>query len=189
MSTMNITLIGFTSSGKSATGLELAALIGAQYVDLDEQVEQIHLKLKGQPMRCREIYSMLGRDCFTSYEHIALNHLLGQHNLILSTGGGTPLDEKNHKLLKQFGKIIYLKPAPEVIMERMRSKGFPQFMQDNPTLKHVEDLCSERNPVYERVADVVIDNTSQSPRESAASICKKLRIPAISHHSNTRSGR
>jgi shikimate kinase len=172
---MNLVLIGFTSTGKTATGLALTQHTHHYFIDLDDEIEQLHHHQRGHPLGCREIYSRYGRECFIDFEHQALRRLQPQRHCILATGGGAPMDSENRSLLKKFGYVVYLKAAPEQIFERMRHKGFPHFMQHDPTLEHLRQLWQQRHGIYEQMADTIIENSTLSAAQTAEAI---LKIPA-----------
>ncbi len=175
----NIILIGFTSSGKSTVGQALAAALGYDFEDLDRVLEQQYTAESGETGTCREIFIRHGREIFTEYEHKALLSLQNRQHLVLSTGGATPLQERNQGVLNNLGYIVYLQASPEVAYQRMAVKGLPAYLRDDPTLANLQRVWRERHPVYERVADVVIDVDQNAVNTIVAEILDELKkIPA-----------
>jgi shikimate kinase len=170
---MNIILIGFASSGKSATADAIHAETGRSHFDLDRVVESRHERKSGRRAGCREIFKDAGSDGFSERENDALRSLSNLRNAILSTGGRTPMCEENRALLKSMGKIIYLKCGVDTVLKRMDKKGRPASMG-----KSSEEIAAEwerRVPIYTDLADIIIENDTQSPEETARIILEKLQ--------------
>ena len=172
--TGNILLVGFTSSGKSTTGRRLAELLALSFVDLDDIVEMLHVEERGHRRRCREIFSLLGRECFVGYERAALERLKESGGQVIALGGGTPVDEDNRRRIVRLGKVVYLRAAPVTVLDRMKHKGFPRFLGDDPTLEVIEGFWHSRHEIYKDIADIIVDNSSLSPEETAHAIIDRL---------------
>jgi len=162
---MNIVLTGFASSGKSATADALYETAGYRHIDLDRVIEKIYEQRHGNRLSCREIFRAAGADGFSAIESDALRSLSGLDASVLSTGGRTPMNADNHPLLKSFGRIVYLKCSVNTILKRMRKKGAPLSIGNSP-----EEITAEwnrRDPVYSKLADVIIENDTKTPEETA----------------------
>jgi shikimate kinase len=170
----NLVLVGFTSTGKSTTGRYLAKKLGWRFVDLDDIVETIHIEDLGVKRQCREIFTLFGRECFVNYEKRALTTLFDTHRAVIATGGGTPMDEVNRSLTRSLGYVIYLNAQVSAIFNRMAQKGFPQYLDLDPTLADLNRLWRDRHAVYSEIADLVIDNTDKSPEATAEVIIAHL---------------
>ncbi len=175
----NLMLIGFASAGKTAVGRVLAERLGFEFIDLDDRVERLHTAERGVPRRCREIYSLFGRDCFVDYETRALDELIGTSRAVIALGGGTPISEINRDKARLLGGVVYLDASAEAIFERMKIKGFPLYLGDNPTVDALSALVAERAPVYEAAADVIVNNTALSPEAAANSIVTAVIVRGL----------
>lgn len=175
----NLVLVGFASTGKTAVGRVLSKRLGFEFIDLDDRVEILHVAERGVKRRCREIYSMLGRQCFIDYETQALNSLTDTRKAVIALGGGTPMHEANRDKARDLGCVVYLDASPEAIFERMKIKGFPLYLGDNPSLSTLSTLTSERGPVYERMADIVINNTALSAEGAANAIVTSVIVRGL----------
>jgi shikimate kinase len=83
-----IFLIGFMCSGKSRVGRELAQQLGVRHVDIDRVVEQ-----RVGPLV--PYFQQHGEAAFREREREVLLELLGERDLVVSTGGGTPMEGDN----------------------------------------------------------------------------------------------
>jgi shikimate kinase len=157
----NIIFIGFASCGKTAVGKLIAAELNYQFFDLDEEIEARYKLEVGVGLSCREIYGLEGLEYFVDIETKVLHNLFVMNSTVLSTGGGSPISEINRPTLKQLGNIIYLFARPDDLLLRMKAKGYPAYLQDNPTLDNLNKHWNKRHPVYKALADIIIDTTNK----------------------------
>ena len=171
----NIVLIGFASTGKSTTGQVLASQLGWEFIDLDDVVERLHIEERGVKRRCREIFSLFGRECFVNYESRAIDALSTVTHAVIATGGGTPIAEINRERTRDLGVAVYLNASVSAIFERMSVKGFPQYLSPSPSLEKLRQLWLERDAIYRQVADLIIDNSAMTPKATATRIVQYMK--------------
>ena len=159
------------------TGKGLALLLKKRFVDLDQQIEAFYQKQHTVARTCREIYKVHGESFFRNLEHDVLRIQKAHSSIILSTGGGTPLNPKNSDIIAKLGLVIYLKPCPSVIFERMKQKGFPAYLGVKPGLDHVKTAYEDRDIVYRKIADHTIDNSQLSVAGTVETICSTISDP------------
>lgn len=141
---MKIFLIGFMGSGKSTVGFELSRKINCDFVDTDKFIER---KLD---LSVKETFSRFGEEFFREKEREAIGQLASRDgDMIIATGGGCVLDERNVSEMKKNGKIIFLDVSYEKIMSRLKDD------QSRPMLFKVD--FSERCFLYENCADLIVD--------------------------------
>lgn len=147
----HIILIGFMGSGKSTIGYNLSYKLRKCFIDTDKLIEQ------KEKMSISEIFATKGEAYFRQTETRCLECLANElDSRIISLGGGTPIREENRALIKKLGKVVYLKAAPETIYERTKhSTTRPLLQCDNPK-ERIEKLLQERDPIYESLADIVV---------------------------------
>jgi shikimate kinase len=169
---MNIILVGFASCGKTTAASGICAQTGQRHFDLDRIVEERYERKHGKRASCREIFKDAGTDGFALLENDALRSLSNLRHAVLSTGGRTPMYEENHAILKSLGTVVYLKCGTGTVIERMKNKGVPLTMGKTP-----EDIAVEwekRDPIYTKIADIVVDNDELTPEETARAILERL---------------
>ncbi|MCM1253455.1 MAG: shikimate kinase [Clostridium sp.] len=148
----NIILIGFMGSGKSTVGIKLSYRLRRALEDTDKLIE------KSEGRTISEIFQMDGEAYFRNLETECLKKLIQTaDDKIISVGGGLPMREENHALLKKLGTVIYLRATPETIYERVKhDTSRPLLQGDNPQEK-IRSLMKERAAIYEQAADIIID--------------------------------
>ena len=169
-----IIFIGFTSSGKTATGFAAAMHFGYTFVDLDREIEALAELQTGRVLTCRRYFNEFGAESFRELETAALEENQDREGIVLSTGGGVPLRSQNRELLAASGYIVYLRPEIDAVFYRMRSKGFPAYLGESPGRTDLERAFNDRDPIYTGLADLTIDNTHLSPKDTCATLAKRF---------------
>lgn len=148
----NIILIGFMGCGKTSVGIKLSYRLRRPMLDTDKLIE------KDEGRTISEIFELEGEDCFRALETQCLKKLITTvDNHIISVGGGLPIREENHELLKQLGTVVYLRAGVETIYERVKHDTTRPLLQgDNPKQK-IQTLMEKRAAVYEKAAEIIID--------------------------------
>lgn len=161
----NITLIGMPGAGKSTLGVVLAKILGYQFLDSDLLIQ------KEEKRRLSEIIEKEGIESFISIEN-RVNASIKAEETVIATGGSVVYCEDAMKHLKSIGKIVYLKLSFEAVSKRLGDlKGRGVVLKENQTLK---DLYAERVPLYEKYADLVVDEEGKNLEESLQAVLDKL---------------
>jgi shikimate kinase len=169
---MNIVLIGYRCSGKTAVGEILANELGRDFLDTDALIED------RAGCSIEALISTRGWDYFREIEKGIVKEVSMRDNLVIATGGGVVMDEENVKNMKQSAWIVWLNGRPEILKERMgkeqrSGKRRPTLTGADP-LVEIEEVLSTRKPLYEQAGDVTIDTSSLSTWEAAALIIKHI---------------
>ena len=152
----NILLIGMPGCGKSTIAALLAEKTGRTCADADELV----CRMAG--VTIPEIFARDSEEGFRSLETQALGELCKRSGLIISTGGGCVTRPENLPLLRQNGKVIWLKRD----LAMLPTDGRP-LSQAN----RLSDLYARREPLYAAFSDVSIDNNG-TPEETVNAIIR-----------------
>jgi len=169
----NLILIGPMGSGKSTVGKRLAARLGKQFVDCDQQLEQ------DLNVDIRTIFDIEGEQGFRQREHDMLQKLCAMSNVVIATGGGCVLRKDNRKLLQAAGLVIYLRISVEHQLRRLRRDKSRPLLQLPDRRQRLQQLASERDPLYVDCADMVIATGEHSVVKMAAIVHDMLRHGAL----------
>ncbi len=142
--TENIVLIGMPGCGKSSLGRALAEKLGKPFVDADQEI----IRQAGKSIP--DIFAQEGENGFRRRETEVLRRLGSQSGLVIATGGGCVTREENKPLLRQNGKLIWVRRPVAVLP----TQGRPLSQRGN-----LEEMARERMPLYAELADHIIDNT------------------------------
>jgi shikimate kinase len=146
-----VVLVGPMAVGKSAIGQQLAQQLGLPFVDTDAVVVAAHGSIA-------DIFAGRGEHAFREIEARAVAKSIEsakEQPAIISLGGGAVLDSGTQQLLGEC-TVVYLECDAETVADRIaRNTGRPLLQGDAMT--RWEALFATRRPVYERLADIVMD--------------------------------
>lgn len=161
----NIILIGMPGAGKSTVGVVLAKKLGLSFTDSDLVIQQRTGKLLHQ------LIEEKGEAGFLMLEN-EINASLEPKGQVVATGGSAVYGREAMEHLGKRGRVIYLKLPYEELKERLSD-----LHQRGVVLKKgytLRDLYEEREPLYEKYADITIDCGQKQIREIVEEISKKL---------------
>lgn len=164
----NIYLVGPMGAGKTTVGRQLARALKKDFVDCDAEIEArtgVQISL---------IFELEGEEGFRKREREMLELLSERDGVVLATGGGAVLDPANRAKLMSRGFVVYLHAPVELLAERTRrDRNRPLLQTDDPD-KRLEEILSEREPLYRQVADLVVRTDDRNARHVARDILKQL---------------
>ncbi len=161
----NIFLVGPRGAGKTTIGRYLAAALGYDFDDSDQEIQQ------RTGVDIPTIFEFEGEEGFRRREAQVVDALTQREHLVLATGGGVILNPENRKCLTSRGWVIYLFCSPEQQYERTaRDRNRPLLQTENP-LQRLKDLMAQRDPLYRNVADLVIT----TEKRTAATVVRDIR--------------
>ena len=163
---MNIVLIGVRGSGKTAVGKLLAERLGKRFIEMDELIGQ------RAGLNIPEIVTKYGWEKFRDVEEEITREVAGLDNVVNATGGGVVTREKNVRELKQKGKLFWLKASLDTLLRRIGNDQSRPSLTGKSPREDMESVLTERSPIYERVADFIIDTEDKKPGEVAEAIIK-----------------
>ena len=140
----NIVLIGMPSCGKSTIGKKLAKKINKNFVDVDSEIEKI---IKTD---IASFINQYGEEAFRKIESEVIEQLSKQNNLVIATGGGSILKERNVNFLKQNGRLYFLDRS-------LKNLCVTSSRPLSSTYDALEKRYKERYPIYNKVCDVKVN--------------------------------
>ncbi|MGK0499588.1 MAG: shikimate kinase [Oceanicoccus sp.] len=167
-SSSNVFLVGPMGAGKSTIGRLLAADLRLEFKDTDKEIED------RSGVDIPWIFDMEGEAKFRDREAAVLDDLSQLDRVLLATGGGIISLPENRRALASRGRVVYLMTSiDEQVRRTARDKKRPLLNNDNPRAV-LTDLMAQRHPLYEEIADYVIDTDGRSPKSVAQQISREL---------------
>ena len=152
-------------AGKTTVGIKVAELTGRRWYDTDGLIVDKYGKIA-------DIFEYYGEAHFRKLETEIVKDLAKMDGLIISTGGGLVLKKENNVVLQENGKIIFLRASLDTLSNRLKVNGERPLLQTSTESirDRLEKLMKERTPVYEHVADYIVDVDGKTPEEIAREI-------------------
>lgn len=164
---MNIALCGMMGCGKTTVANIISNKYHLPLIDTDAIIVKRYGAIS-------DIFATEGEQYFRRIEADTILECCSQDgNFVIALGGGAVLNEKNVLNLKNGGKIVYLRTKEENLAKRLKNST------DRPLLKGtmrdiITDILAKRAPIYERVADIIVDTDALSAEEVADVIARNV---------------
>ena len=164
----NLVLVGPMGAGKTSVGKLLASRLDLQFIDSDHELEA----------RCGAdipwIFDIEGEAGFRARETEILTELCNQTGILLATGGGAVISEKNRQILRKAGVVVYLSATAEQIYQRVKHDTNRPLLQVKDRKAVIDRLVSEREPLYKEVADLIFPSGQVSPNKITKTLAEAL---------------
>lgn len=157
---MNIVLIGYRGTGKSAVGCILAERLQMSCIGMDAAI----VERAGMPIP--EIVERYGWPRFRDLESQEARELAGRDNLVIDTGGGIIERPENIEVLQRNALLIWLKASVATIVARIEGgTERPALTAGKSFTEEVAEVLERRTPLYRAAAQHAIDTDDLTPEQ------------------------
>ena len=173
----HIVLVGLPGVGKTSVGKSLSKMSDGIHVDIDQEIQ------KDQEISISDLINQKGEDAFRVLEEDKLKVILDSpSSLIVSSGGGVVLSDKNRKLIKEKSFSIYITCSIDQIAKRLDVLNRPLLYDTNKNIqlekcditdqKNFEKILLKYNPeeIYNLAAQSSVGKSFKNPKETFKSI-------------------
>ncbi|MGB1198652.1 MAG: shikimate kinase AroK [Thalassotalea sp.] len=165
----NIFLVGPMGAGKSTIGRELADKLHLDFYDSDQEIE----RRTGADIAW--VFDLEGEEGFRKREEGVIEDLSEMQGIVLATGGGSVISPQVRNRLSARGIVVYLETTIDKQVARtQRDRRRPLLQTSEEPRTVLENLAVERNPLYEEIADVIVQTDDQSAKVVANKIVERL---------------
>ncbi len=161
----NIILIGMPTSGKSTVGVILAKILGYSFIDADIVIQE------KDGRKLSKIIEDEGVEGFVEIEN-RINSEIEASRTVIATGGSVVYGKEAMEHYRSIGRIVYLKVSFDTLKKRLhhaRQRGV--VMKQGQTL---ESLFEERRVLYERYADITVDEGDDTLEDVIGTLAELL---------------
>jgi shikimate kinase len=163
----HLVLVGLMATGKTTVGRLVAEDLDRPLVDSDLQIEA----RTGRTVR--DIWRTDGEPAFRRLESAVLAEALASPvPAVIAAAGGVVLAEENRARLQRPGiEVVWLRARTATQLERVRSaQDEHRPLLDADPEGMLERMAIDRTPLYEAVADRIVDVDDRTPADIAAEI-------------------
>lgn len=152
----SIFLIGMMGAGKTSVGRLLAKRFRKAFYDSDLVIEN------RTGVKVPVIFEIEGEAGFRARETAAIDELTALEDIVLATGGGAILSDRNRHSLRTRGTVVYLRATVRDLLNRTRYDRNRPLLQTADPRARLNELYEHRDPLYQETAHITIDTGSQS---------------------------
>lgn len=155
-------------AGKTTIGRALGERLAWPYLDSDEEIQ----RHTGRSVP--EIFAAEGELAFRAQEKkVLLAAVASEEPVVVSVAGGAVLDPENRRVLRERGTVVWLEAPVAVLAGRVGDGAGRPLLGDDPAAA-LARLYEERRPLYEELADIVVDVEARTPEEVVEEILRQL---------------
>ncbi len=140
--TRPIVLIGLMGAGKTTVGRRLAARLGLDFVDADQEIE------KAAGLSVTEIFDRFGEAHFRDGERRVIARLIDGHAKIIASVGGAFMNEATRALILERTTAIWLDADLDTLAARVAKRDHRPLLRGKDPREVLGALAAVRNPVY-----------------------------------------
>jgi shikimate kinase len=164
---MHLVLIGYRGTGKSVLGARLGMLLDRRVVSLDQEI----VRHAGKPIP--QIVAESGWPGFRDVEQALCAQYAAQGDLVLDCGGGVVERPENVAVLRQTGKIVWLRAEIGTIVSRIHTDTQrPSLTGAKSFVDEVSEVLQRRTPLYREAADLEVVTDERTPAELTEHIAR-----------------
>ena len=157
----SVVLVGLMGAGKTSVGMRLAHLLGAGFVDSDDEIE------KAANLSVPEIFERYGEAHFRGGERRVLARILAGPPAVVATGGGAFMDDETRALVRAGAVSVWLRARLEVLLQRTAGRGHRPLLNRGNPREVLRKLIDLRYPVYAE-ADITVDSLAEQSHDQMA---------------------
>ena len=155
--------------GKTSIGKSLSTLLSINHIDTDQQIET------KESESINDIIQKRGENTFRELEKRELKIAIQSNpSSIISTGGGTILNDENRILIKERGYGIHLKSTIKEIAGRIDTKHRPLLYNTNK-IEKLEQIWLKREKLYNNTSKVELNINGLSIAEATQKLWNEVQ--------------
>ncbi len=171
---MNLVLIGYRGTGKSAVARALSERLAWPWFDADAEIE----RLAGKSIAC--IFADDGEAAFRDWETRVIDQLAARGRSVLAVGGGAVVRAENCAALRRQGQVVWLTASPQTIWRRTQADPSTAARRPNLTseggITEIIATLDARAPIYRQCAQFTVDTEDKTPAEVADAILAQVEV-------------
>jgi len=165
----NVYFIGPMGAGKTTIGQRVAKHLGLEFLDCDQELEA----QTGATVSL--IFDVEGEQGFRERETRMLEQMTERQGVLIATGGGAVLRERNRALLRRSGLVVYLSTSVAQQLRRLNRDRTRPLLQTDDRKEKLKRLAAQRNPLYQELADIEYPSQNRNVDVAARALAEVIR--------------
>ncbi len=164
---VNLYLIGMMGAGKTTVGRELAKQLRYGFLDADNVIEET------TKQSINQLFALEGEAGFRQIESDVLAQICSFTKLVISTGGGVILQQKNWSYLRH-GLIVWLDVPVELLYSRLAEDTTRPLLQDVDLKQKLRSLLEQRQSLYNQADLRISISEEETPEQTAIRVLEAI---------------
>ncbi len=152
-------------AGKTSTARRLARMCGAASIDMDCYIQ------RRTRQSIAEIFAEGGEELYSTIETSMLQELVHQQPSFISCAGGIASCNEVKRSVFQQAVVVYLRISPDEARQRISNFKHRPLFGSLENARRVHARCA---PLYEEIANIVIDTAHKNMGEIAFDVRREL---------------
>lgn len=170
---MNITITGFSGTGKTTISKLVARKLDKRLISTDEEIIR---KIRLSP---EKIFKRFGWERLREAEANVVENISELDDYVMDAGCGIVLRNENVVNLKRNGIIIFLTADINSVAARLKRKEEKIDFTKSNYIDKVEGAIAEFEEKCKRAADYAIDTSNMSPEEACDLIVHYIQMELV----------
>lgn len=162
-----VVLVGLMGAGKSTVGRKLAGLLGTDFIDADEAIEE------AAGMKIAEIFERYGEPHFRDGERRVIARLIDEAHGVIATGGGAFVHPATRALILERTAAVWIDCDLATLVERTARRNDRPLLSGGDRAEILARLRREREPFYAE-APIRVTSTRGPQQDTARQIIEAL---------------
>jgi len=137
-----IVLVGLMGAGKSTVGRRLAGILGRDFVDADDAIEEAAQR------SVAEIFDEFGEAYFRDGERRVIARLIEENSGVIATGGGAFVDDETRALILDRAIAAWIDVDIDTLVERTSRRNTRPLLRGGDPKAILSDLLQKREKFY-----------------------------------------
>lgn len=167
---MNVVLIGYRGTGKSAVAKLVGEALGRDVVSLDSEL------VRRAGCSIPALVAAHGWEGFRDREAALVAELATHDGLVLDCGGGVVERAENSAPLRRRGRVIWLRASPATIVRRIaHDTERPSLTGAKSFTDEIVEVLARRTPLYATLSHDAVDTDELDVPTVAARVVELVR--------------
>lgn len=162
-----VVLVGLMGAGKSTVGRRLAAMLGRDFIDADDAIEEAAQR------KVSEIFEEFGEAYFRDGERRVIARLLDENGGVIASGGGAFVDPETRALILERAIAVWIDCDIETLVERTSRRSHRPLLKTGDPRQILTRLAREREPFYSE-AHVRVKSENGPHKDTARAIIEAI---------------
>ncbi|QUL38922.1 shikimate kinase [Erythrobacter sp. JK5] len=140
--TRPIVLVGLMGAGKSTVGRRLATMLGRDFIDADDAIEEAAQRSVG------EMFEEFGEAYFRDGERRVIARLMEENSGVIATGGGAFVDPETRALILEQAIAVWIDCDIDTLVERTSRRDTRPLLKNGDPKAILTKLFNDRSEYY-----------------------------------------